>query len=70
MRGFIVYDFHDDHKESLGAVGGWRREGKIKLREDFVDGLENAPHAFFGLLRGENFGKLVVRVSPDPSASR
>ena len=67
MRGFIVYDFHDDHEESLSAVSGWLEEGRIKFREDVVDGLENAPQAFFGLLRGENFGKLLVRVSSDPT---
>ena len=66
MRGFIVFDFHDDHKEFLRAVSGWLKEGRIKFREDFVDGLGNAPQAFFGLLKGENFGKLLVRVSPDP----
>ncbi|MFL2547508.1 MAG: NADP-dependent oxidoreductase [Candidatus Rariloculaceae bacterium] len=66
MRGLIVFDFHEDHKEFLNACSGWLREGRLKFREDFVDGLENAPQAFFGLLKGENFGKLVVRVSPDP----
>ena len=43
------------------------KEGKIKYKEDFVDGLENAPNAFIGLLNGKNFGKLVVRVNPDPT---
>ena len=41
---------------------GWLREGKVKYREDVVEGLENAPSAFLGLLAGRNFGKLVVRV--------
>ena len=43
------------------------KEGKIKYKEDFVEGLENAPNAFIGLLNGKNFGKLVVKVSPDPT---
>jgi NADPH-dependent curcumin reductase CurA len=43
----------------------WLNEGKIKFREDIVDGLENAPQAFIGLLEGKNFGKLVVRVAQD-----
>ena len=43
------------------------KEGKIKYKEDFVDGLENAPNAFIGLLNGKNFGKLVVKVNPDPT---
>jgi NADPH-dependent curcumin reductase CurA len=42
----------------------WVRDGKVKFREDVVDGLENAPEAFIGLLEGRNFGKLVVRVAP------
>jgi NADPH-dependent curcumin reductase CurA len=41
------------------------RDGKIKFREDVVDGLEQAPEAFIGLLEGRNFGKLVVRVAQD-----
>ena len=45
-------------------------EGKIKYREDIVEGLENAPSAFLGLLAGRNFGKLVGRVSPDAGAAR
>jgi NADPH-dependent curcumin reductase CurA len=40
-------------------------EGRIKIREDMVDGLENAPAAFIGLLAGENFGKVVVRVADE-----
>jgi NADPH-dependent curcumin reductase CurA len=43
----------------------WIREGRIKYREDIVDGLENAPAAFIGMLQGKNFGKLVVRVAKD-----
>ena len=46
-------------------VGQWLREGKIKYREDVVDGLEEAPAAFIGLLKGRNFGKLLVRVAPE-----
>ena len=41
----------------------WIREGRVKYREDIVDGLENAPQAFIGMLKGKNFGKLIVRVS-------
>jgi hypothetical protein len=44
-------------------VSAWVREGRIKYREDVVEGLENAPRALIGLLRGENFGKLLVRVA-------
>ena len=68
VRGFIVWDFADQEQEFLDAVGGWVGDGRIKYREDFVDGLENAPGALIGLLEGRNFGKLVVRVGPEPAA--
>ena len=44
-------------------VSGWIQDGRVRYREDVVEGLENAPEAFIGLLKGRNFGKLVVRVS-------
>ena len=44
------------------------RKGQIRYREDIVDGLESAPEAFIGLLRGKNFGKLVIRVASDGRA--
>jgi len=44
-------------------VSGWLREGRIKYREDVVESLERAPAAFIGLLKGENFGKMLVRVA-------
>jgi len=65
LRGFIVWDFADQAKEFIATVGAWVKEGKIKYREDIVDGLENAPEAFIGLLNGRNFGKLIIRVSAD-----
>jgi NADPH-dependent curcumin reductase CurA len=43
------------------------REGRIHYREDIREGLETAPSAFIGLLDGENFGKLLIRVAPDPT---
>jgi NADPH-dependent curcumin reductase CurA len=44
-------------------MGGWLREGRVKYREEVIAGLENAPRGLMGLLKGENFGKLIVRVS-------
>lgn len=41
----------------------WVEQGKVKVKEDVVEGLENAPEAFIGLLEGKNFGKLVVRIA-------
>lgn len=64
MRGFIISDgFQHRRAEFLDTMTGWLRDGKVKYREDVVEGLENAPAAFLGLLEGKNFGKLVVRVS-------
>jgi NADPH-dependent curcumin reductase CurA len=65
FRGFIVSDFAALEPDFRRDMSAWVREGKIKHREYIVDGLENAPRALIGLLRGENFGKTVVRVGPD-----
>ncbi len=65
LRGFIVSDFAAREADFRRDVSAWVRDGRIKYREDIVDGLENAPRALIGLLRGENFGKVVVRVAPD-----
>jgi NADPH-dependent curcumin reductase CurA len=63
MQGFIIFDdYGDRYGEFFTQMGAWVAEGKIKFREDIVDGLENAPQAFIGLLEGKNFGKLVIRV--------
>lgn len=68
LRGFIVSDFASQYGEFVRDVGGWVREGGVKYREDITDGLENAPRELIGLLRGDNFGKKVVRVGPDPKS--
>jgi len=66
MQGFIVFDDYADRQpEFVSAMVPWVREGKVKFREDIVEGLEQAPEAFIGLLEGRNFGKLVVRVAQD-----
>lgn len=64
MQGFIIFDDYAPHfGDFLQQMTPWVEQGKIKFREDLVDGLENAPQAFIGLLEGKNFGKLVIRVS-------
>jgi NADPH-dependent curcumin reductase len=63
LRGFIVSDFVAKEADFLRDVGDWIRTGRLKYREDVVEGLENAPAAFLGLLQGRNFGKLLVKVS-------
>jgi NADPH-dependent curcumin reductase CurA len=66
MQGFIIFDdYGDRYGEFLAQMRIWLKEGKVKFREDIVDGLENAPQAFIGLLEGKNFGKLVIRVAND-----
>ncbi len=67
IQGFIVSDRAKRFKDFLSDVSGWVKSGEIRYKEDFVDGLENAPEAFMGLLKGKNFGKLVVRTSKDPT---
>ncbi|MCJ2047514.1 NADP-dependent oxidoreductase [Methylobacterium sp. J-078] len=63
LQGFIIWDYAAQEQDFLDEVGGWLREGLIVHREDIVDGLENAPEAFAGLLKGRNFGKLLVRIA-------
>ncbi len=63
LQGFIVWDFAAQEAAFLEEVGGWLREGRIRHREDIIDGLENAPDAFAGLLKGRNFGKLIVKLA-------
>jgi hypothetical protein len=67
IRGFIVSDHVDRLPDFLGDVGGWLREGRLRYREDVVEGLERAPEAFIGLLRGRNTGKMLVRIGEDPT---
>jgi NADPH-dependent curcumin reductase CurA len=64
MQGFIILDHYATRFDAFrDDMAGWLAAGKIRAKEDVVDGLENAPAAFIGLLQGRNFGKLVVRVS-------
>jgi NADPH-dependent curcumin reductase CurA len=63
LRGFIVSDFAAKQDDFLRDMGEWVRTGRVKYREDVVDGLERAPASFLGLLEGKNFGKMLVRVA-------
>jgi len=65
FRGFIVSDFASRHGDFLRDMSGWVREGKVKYKEFVTEGLESAPSAFIGLLKGANFGKQLVRIGPD-----
>jgi len=65
FRGFIVSDFAARHGDFLRDMSQWVREGKVKYKESVTEGLDHAPAAFMGLLKGANFGKQLVRVGPD-----
>jgi NADPH-dependent curcumin reductase CurA len=62
LRGFIVRDHGHLMPDFVREVGTWLSEGRIKYRETVVEGIENAPGAFIGLLRGENLGKMLVKL--------
>ncbi len=62
LRGFIVVDHADRFPVVARDLGGWLRAGEITYEETVVDGIDQAPAAFLGLLRGDNTGKMVVRV--------
>lgn len=67
VQGFIVTDFLPRFPEAMKDLGEWLAEGKIKYSTDIVDGIENMPGALHRLFEGENTGKLMVRVSEDPT---
>ena len=63
IRGFIQREFHAQRPAFYREMAQWIDEGRVKYREEIVDGLESAPEAFMGMLEGRNFGKLIVQVS-------
>lgn len=66
VQGFIIFeDFGHLYPDFAAQMGDWVNSGRVKYREEMIDGLENAPKALIGLLRGENFGKRVIRVAQD-----
>ena len=67
FRGFIVMDFAAQFPQFLADMSAWLKKGKVKYCEDVTDGLENAPRELIGLLKGENFGKKIIRVGPAPA---
>ncbi|MFG1654695.1 NADP-dependent oxidoreductase [Micromonospora sp. NPDC049275] len=62
LRGYLVNDHNHLRNAFVSDVAGWLREGTLSYDETVVDGIENAPAAFLGLLRGENLGKMLVRL--------
>jgi len=67
IKGFLVGDYQERQTEFVKDVTQWLQTGKLKYKEDIVNGLEAAPKAFIGLLQGKNFGKLIVQVGNDPT---
>lgn len=64
MRGFIVFDdFGHLYPQFAEQMGAWVKDGKIRYREEMISGLEQAPGAFIGLLKGEAFGKRVIHLA-------
>ena len=65
IQGYIISDHYAHLSEFLARASEWVRDGRLRYRETVVEGIENAPRAFIGLLRGENVGKMLVKVGPD-----
>lgn len=63
IQGYIIFDHYARMRAFQQEMGGWVREGRVRYREDVIEGLENAPRGLMGLLQGENFGKRVVHVA-------
>ena len=62
MEGFIVSDYRDLDNDAYHDLSLWAKQGELKVVEDIIDGLENAPRGLIGLLAGENRGKRMIRV--------
>jgi NADPH-dependent curcumin reductase CurA len=63
VQGIIVFDWKDRYGEALKALAGHLAAGKLKYRESVVEGIESAPKGLVGLLKGENFGKQLVKLA-------
>ncbi len=65
MTGMVVFDYADRYAEAGREMAGWIKSGKLKTREDIVSGLETFPETLLKLFKGENFGKLVLKVAEE-----
>jgi NADPH-dependent curcumin reductase CurA len=63
LQGMIVFDWKERYGEAMKALGGYFGEGKLKYRESVIEGLDNAPRGLIALLKGENFGKQLVKLA-------
>ncbi len=69
MQGFLVWDYEHRYEEALAKLAPWVRDGRLKYREEILQGLEAAPDAIAGLYRGENQGKRLIRLTPEAAHS-
>jgi NADPH-dependent curcumin reductase CurA len=65
MKGMLVFDYADRYPEAVHEMAGWMAAGKLKSREDIIEGLETFPDTFLMLFKGENLGKLILKVAAD-----
>lgn len=65
MSGIIVFDYQHRYEEAIARLAGWVRDGRLRYREDIIDGIENCPGAIASLYRGENLGKRLIRLRHD-----
>jgi len=63
VHGFLVFDWWHRRDEALRRLAAWQRAGKIRFKQDVLDGIESMPQAFLGLLQGKNFGKQLVKIT-------
>jgi NADPH-dependent curcumin reductase CurA len=64
-EGFLVFQFANRYAEGLKQMAEWLKQGKLKYREDISHGIENAPSAFMAMLKGQNTGKQLVKISDE-----
>ena len=70
MEGFIVFDYASQYNKATEDMSKWIKEGKLKSRETVVHGIENAPDALVKLFKGDNTGKMLVKVAEEDTKSR
>lgn len=63
MEGFIVFNYASRYGEAIREMAGWMKAGKLKSKEDVVEGFQTFPDTFLKLFRGENFGKLMLKLA-------
>jgi NADPH-dependent curcumin reductase len=65
MQGYVIFDYAPRYGEALAELTPWVQAGRIRFREDILEGIEHAPDAIAGLYRGDNLGKRLIRIAPE-----